>query len=82
MGKATLRWMSERSAARAGWRLEVSSAALALDADSVLRVGLWERADNETLEEMPAPRYIRNKVALDVEEQAAVRARPARTEIG
>ena len=78
----SLRQALEGAAAEAGWRLAVSPAALTLDAASVLRVGLWGRAANESAEDMPVPRYIRNKVALDVDEQAAARARSGRTELG
>jgi len=74
--------MLEDAAAKAGWGLQVSSAALTLDASSVLRVGLWQCDANESIEGTPVPRYVRNKVALDVDEQAAARARSGRTEIG
>lgn len=68
------------AADKAGWKLQVSSAALTLDAGSVLRVGLSDGAAKASAEGMAVPRYIRNKVALDVDEQAAARARAGRAE--
>lgn len=65
----------ERQASAAGWRVEQVPGATVLRADSVLRVGLW-RAGSACLEPV-APRYVRNKVALDVAEQAAARGRAA-----
>lgn len=65
----------ERQAIEAGWRVVHASSATVLRADSVLGVGLW-RAGSACLEPV-APRYVRNKVALDVAEQAAARGRAA-----
>ena len=59
----------------AGWRVEWPAGATVLRADAVLRVGLF-RAGAASLEAV-APRYVRNKVALDVSEQAAAKARAA-----
>ena len=59
----------------AGWRVDCPAGATVLRADAVLRLGL-SRAGAASLEAV-APRYVRNKVALDVSEQAAVRARAA-----
>lgn len=65
----------ERQAIESGWRVDHAASATVLRADSVLRVGLW-RAGSACLEPV-APRYVRNKVALDVAEQAAARGRAA-----
>ena len=64
-----------RVATDAGWHLEWPAGATVLRADAVLRVGL-SRAGKASLE-VVAPRYVRNKVALDVSEQAAAKARAA-----
>ncbi len=63
-------------AAVAGWRVEWPAGATVLRADAVLRVGM-SRVRAASLEAV-TPRYVRNKVALDVSEQAAARARAAR----
>jgi len=62
-------------AADAGWRAQWQAGATVLRADAVLRLGLF-RAGAATLEAV-TPRYVRNKVALDVSEQAAARAHAA-----
>ena len=70
--------LSERLAGEAtseGWQVESPAGATVLRADAVLRVGL-SRAGAASLEAV-TPRYVRNKVALDVSEQAAARARAA-----
>lgn len=60
-------------AADCGWRVDSPAGAVALRADAIARVGLL--GGRRVSPAGASPRYVRNKVALDVDEQAAARNR-------